>query len=97
MVAVSLLQVKNYAGASCPKFHRASSQLQNIANFQMKIVSNFMQFSIVEMTSRHKKTCKNKLTFSSGTLMLRLKEKFSLFRNFFDQCNFYIEDCTFLH
>ena len=33
---------KNYAVVSCPKFHRASCQLQNIANFQMKIVSNFM-------------------------------------------------------
>ena len=33
---------KNYAGASCPKFHRASCQLQNVANFQMKIVSNLM-------------------------------------------------------
>ena len=42
MVAVSLLQVKNDAGASCPELHRASYQLQNIANFQMKIVSNFM-------------------------------------------------------
>ena len=42
MVAVSLLQVKNDAGVSCPKFHRASCQLQNIANFQMKIVSNFI-------------------------------------------------------
>ena len=42
MVAVSLLQVKNGAGASCPKFHRASWQLQNIANFQMKIVSDFI-------------------------------------------------------
>ena len=43
MVAVSLLQVKkNYAGASCPKFYTASFRLQNIANFQMKIVSNFM-------------------------------------------------------
>ena len=42
MVAVSLLQVKkNDAGASCPKFHTASCQLQNIANFQMKIVCNF--------------------------------------------------------
>ena len=44
MVAVNLLQVKkNDAGASCPKFHRESFQLQNIANFQMKIVSNFME------------------------------------------------------
>ena len=43
MVAVSLLQVKNDAGASCPKFlSKASFQLQNIANFQMKIVSSFM-------------------------------------------------------
>ena len=33
---------KNDAGASCPKFHRASCELQNIANFQMKIVSNFV-------------------------------------------------------
>ena len=33
---------KNDAGASGPKFHRANCQLQNIANFQMKIVSNFM-------------------------------------------------------
>ena len=31
---------KNDAGASYLKFHRASCQLQNIANFQMKIVSN---------------------------------------------------------
>ena len=42
MVAVNLLQVKKDAGASCPKFYRASCQLQNIANFHMKIVSNFM-------------------------------------------------------
>ena len=41
MLAVSRWQVKNYAGASCPKFHRASRQLRNIANFQMKIVTNF--------------------------------------------------------
>ena len=49
------------------------------------------------MTLRHKKTCRNKLTLSSGTLMLRLRENFSVFRNFFDQWNFSIEDCTFLH
>ena len=30
---------KNDAGASCPKFHRTSCQLQNIANFHMKIVT----------------------------------------------------------
>ena len=40
------------------------------------------------------KTCRNTLTLSSGT---RLKEKFSVFRNFFDQWNFSMEDCTFLH
>ena len=34
---------------------------------------------------RHEKTCRNKLTLSSGTLMFRLKDKFSVFRNFFDQ------------
>ena len=44
-----------------------------------------------------KKTCRNKLTLLSGTLMFRLKEKFSVFRNFFDQWNFSIEDYTFLH
>ena len=33
---------KHATGASCLKFHRASCQLRNIANFQMKIVSNFM-------------------------------------------------------
>ena len=37
----------------------------------------------------HKKTCINKLTLWSGTLMFRLKEKISVFRNFFDQWNFY--------
>ena len=42
MVVVSLVQVKNDAGASSPKFHRASCQLETISNFQMKIVSNFM-------------------------------------------------------
>ena len=50
MVAVSLLQVKHDAGASCPKFHRASCQLQNIANFQMKIVSNLRQKKYVEVS-----------------------------------------------
>ena len=49
MMAVSLLHGKNDVGASCPKLHRASCQLQNIANFQMKIVNNFMQCSIVKM------------------------------------------------
>ena len=49
------------------------------------------------MNLRHTKTCKNKLTLSSGTLMFILKEKFSVFRNFFDQWIFSIEDCTFLH
>ena len=29
--------------------------------------------------------------------MFRLKEKFSVFLNFFEQRNFSIEDCTFLH
>ena len=43
------------------------------------------------------KKCRNKLTLSSGTLMFRLKEKFSVFRNFFDQWNFSIDDFTFLH
>ena len=76
---------KNDAEASCPKFHRASCQLQNIANFQMKIVSNFMYCSVVKMTLRHKKTCRNKLTLSSGTVVFRLKEKISIFRNCFDQ------------
>ena len=42
-------------------------------------------------------TQKNKLTLSSGTFMFRLKEKISVFRNFFDQWKFSIEDCTFLH
>ena len=49
------------------------------------------------MTLRHKKTCRNKFTLSSGTLVFRLKEIFLVFRNFFDQWNFSIEDCTFLH
>ena len=49
------------------------------------------------MTLRHKKTCRNKLTLSSCTLMFRWKEKLSIFRNFVDQWNFSIEDCTFLH
>ena len=49
------------------------------------------------MILRHKKTCRNKLTLSSGTLMFRLKENFSVFCNFFDQWNFSIEDCTLLH
>ena len=39
----------------------------------------------------------NKLTLSSGTLMFRLKEKFSVFRKFFDQWNFSVEDCIFWH
>ena len=68
-------------GASCPKFHTASCQLQDIANFKIKIVSNF----IVKMTLRYKKTCRNKLTLSSSTLMFRFEEKFSVFLNFFDQ------------
>ena len=42
MVAVNLLKEKNNAGASCPELHSASCQLQNSANFQMKIVTNFM-------------------------------------------------------
>ena len=46
---------KNDAGASCPKFHRARCHLQNIANFQIKIVTNFMYCSIVKMTLRHEK------------------------------------------
>ena len=49
------------------------------------------------MTLRHKKTCRNKLTLSSGTLMFRLKEKFSVFRNFFDELKLSTEDCNFLH
>ena len=49
------------------------------------------------MTLIHKKTCRNKLTLSSSSLMFRLKEKNSVFRNFFDQWNFSIEDCTFIH
>ena len=47
------------------------------------------------MTLGKKKTCRNKLTLSSGTLMFRLKGNFTVFRNFFDQRNFSIEDCTF--
>ena len=43
------------------------------------------------------KTCRNKLTLSSGTLIVRLKEKFSFFRNLFDEWNFSIEHCTFIH
>ena len=43
------------------------------------------------------KTCRNELTLSSGTLMFRSKEKFSVFHIFFDQWNFSIEDCTFAH
>ena len=38
----SVASKKMTPGASCPKFHRASCQLQNIANFQVRIVSNFM-------------------------------------------------------
>ena len=43
------------------------------------------------------RTCRNKLTLSNGSLMFRLKEKFSVFCNLFDQWNFSIEDCIFLH
>ena len=60
-------------------------------------MSNFLLCSIVKMTFRHKQTCRNKLTLSSDTLMFRLKEKFSVFRNFFDPWNFSIKDCTFLY
>ena len=49
------------------------------------------------MTSRHKKTCRDKLVLSNGTLMFTFEENFSDFCNFFDQGNFSIEDCTFLH
>ena len=49
------------------------------------------------MTLRHKKTCRNKLTLPSGTFIFKLKEKFSVFHYFFDQWNFSIHDCTFLH
>ena len=50
-----------------------------------------MQCSSVKM-SNDKKTCRNKLTLLSDTRMFRLKEKFSVFRNFFDQRNFFIEE-----
>ena len=74
MVARRLLKFKkNDAGASCLKIHKASCQLQNIANFQMTIVNEFMCCFIVKMTIRHKKTCRNKSTLFSGTLMFRLK------------------------
>ena len=56
-----------------------------------------MQCSIVKISLKHKKICRNKLTLSSGTLMFRLKENFSVFRNFFEHWNFFIEDCKFLH
>ena len=38
----SVASKKKDAGESCPKFHQPSCQLQNIANFWMKIVSNFV-------------------------------------------------------
>ena len=43
------------------------------------------------------KKCSNKLMLSSGILMFRVKENFSVFHNFFDYGNFSIGDCTFLH
>ena len=55
-----------------------------------------MSCSIVKMTLRHEKTRRNKLTLSSGTLMFRLKENFSVFRNFSSNKTS-IEDCTFLY
>ena len=55
---------------------------QVVPNFIGQVVSSKI-FSVP--LSRHKKTCRNKLTLSGGTLMFRLKEKLSFFRNFFDQ------------
>ena len=48
------------------------------------------------MTLRHKKTCRNKLTPSSGTLMFRLKEKFQFFVIFWTNETF-LWDYTSLH
>ena len=58
----------------------------------MKIVSKFMQCSIVKMNLRHKKkTCRNKLTLLSGTFIFIFKEQISVFRKCFDQRNLSIE------
>ena len=78
MVAASLLQVKNDAGASC-QLQNKMSRLQNIANLLMTIINNFMWCSVIKVILRHEKTCRNKLTLSSGTFMSRLKEKFRVF------------------
>ena len=51
-----------------------------------------MYCSIVKMTLRHKKTCRNKLTL----YYVYIKRKIFSFSYFFDQWNFSTEDCTVL-
>ena len=44
MVAVSLLQVKKWRWGKLSQISQGKSQLQNIANLQMKVLSNYVVF-----------------------------------------------------
>ena len=81
-------------GQLVPNFTRqiVSSKILRILRWKLWVTLCSVPFSKWHWDT--KKTCRNKFTLPSGTLMFRLKEKFSVFRNFFDQWNFSIEDCT---
>ena len=78
--------VPNFTGPA-PKYFKFSDE-----NCELLYVVFYGQNNL-----ETKKTCRNKLTPLSGSFMFRLKEKFSVFLHFFDQRNFSIEDCSFLH
>ena len=102
MAAVSLLRKKIKPGQVVPNFtgQVVSSKILQIFRWKLWVTLCSVcsvVFKYVVKIARHKNSGGNELTLSSSTFMFRLKEKFSVFRNFFDQWNFSIEDCTFLH
>ena len=82
-------------GQVVPNFTRQVVSSKTLRICRWKLWVNCMTLS--KWPQDTKKTCRNKFTLSSCNLMFRLKEKFSVFRHFFDQWNFSIEDCTFLY
>ena len=85
MVAVSLLQIKKCRWGKLSQIAQGKLSAPKYCKF---LDENCEQLHVVFHCQNDldtKKTYRNKLTLPSGTLMFRLKDKFSVFRSFFDQ------------
>ena len=97
MVAVSLLQVSKWRWGKLSQISQWKLSAPKYCECSDKNCESLYVVFHCQNDLKTQKTYRNKLMLSSGTLMFRLKENLSVFRYFFDQWNFFIEDCTLLH